>query len=103
MQFIITALDGTDSEAPARRAAVRDAHLAGVQRQKAAGKHLFAAALLDDEGRMIGSVMIVEYPSKEALAAEWLDNEPYVTASVWQKIDVQPCKVPAFFLEARGE
>jgi len=62
MQFLITAYDGKDNEALARRMNVREQHLDGVKRLKAEGKHLYGAAILDDSGKMIGSIMIVEYP-----------------------------------------
>jgi len=99
MHFIVTAHDGKDSEAPLRRQAVREEHLAGVKRLIKAGRHLFGAAILDDESRMIGSVLIVDYPSRDALVNEWLSSEPYVTGKVWESIDIQPCKVPGFFLD----
>ncbi|MDE5416048.1 YciI family protein [Alkalihalobacterium chitinilyticum] len=98
MQFIITAYDGTDEQALERRLGARDEHLQGVEERFKEGEHLYGAALLDDEGKMIGSVMVVDYPSKEALD-EWLKVEPYVIQNVWQKIDVQPCKVAPTFMK----
>jgi len=98
MHFIVTAYDGKDSEAPARRFAARERHLEGVRKCVAERKHLFGAAIVDDEGQMIGSVMAVDYPSKEILMREWLDHEPYVIENVWQEIDIQPCRIPDFFL-----
>jgi hypothetical protein len=44
--------------------------------------------------------MIVDYPSKEALMSEWLAQEPYVIGKVWTDIDIKPCKVPGFILDA---
>ena len=99
MHFIVTAYDGKDSEAASRRQAVRAQHLAGVKQLIKEGRHLFGAAILSDESRMIGSVMIVDYPSKEALMSEWLDSEPYITGDVWKEIDIRPCMVPGFFLD----
>ena len=99
MYFLVTAYDGKDSEAPARRAGARELHLAGVQKCVEERKHLFGAAITDDDGNMTGSVLVVDYPSKEALMGEWLDHEPYVLGNVWQEIDIQPCKIPDFFLE----
>jgi len=99
MHFLVTAYDGKDSEAPARRSNARERHLAGVKELIKEGRHLYAAAILDDDGRMAGSVLIVDYPSKEALMAEWLGREPYVTGNVWEEIDIRPCRVPDFFLD----
>ena len=98
MQFILTAFDGKDSEAAARRMSVREKHLLGVQKAKEEGKHLFGGAILDENGNMIGSVMIVDYPSKEILYSEWLSDEPYITGNVWQEIDVKPFRVPDLFM-----
>ncbi|OLO25685.1 hypothetical protein BTR23_24235 [Alkalihalophilus pseudofirmus] len=98
MQFIITAYDGTDEKALDRRLAAREDHLRGVEERFAKGEHLYGAAILDDEGKMIGSVMVVDYPSREEFD-EWLKVEPYVVKKVWQKIDIQPCKVAPTFME----
>jgi len=99
MKFLIIAYDGKDSEAGARRQKVRERHLAGVRELKKDRKHLYGGAILDDEGAMIGSMMVVDYPSKEILVSEWLDNEPYVTGNVWQEIEIKPFKLADIFLE----
>lgn len=96
MQFLVLGWDGADEEAPARRAAARQEHLALGDRMIGKGELLYAAAILDDENRMIGSNMICEFPDRAALD-DWLEREPYVTGKVWQKIEVRPCKIgPAF-------
>ena len=99
MQFLITAYDGKDSEAAARRNSARPKHLEVIEKFVKEGKHLYGAGLLDDSGNMIGSVMVVDFPSREALENEWLSIEPYVTGNVWQDIDIKPCKVPDVFLK----
>ena len=99
MQFLITAYDGNDSEAGMRRSKARERHLEGVRKAVKEGRHLYGAAILDENNSMIGSIMIVDYPSKEILANEWLNNEPYVTGGVWKEIDVKPCKVPDVFVD----
>ncbi len=98
MQFVITAYDGTDEHALQRRMDAREDHLKSVEKRFKEGNHLYGAALLDDNERMIGSMMVVNYPSREAVD-EWLKEEPYVTGSVWQKIDVKPCMVAGTFME----
>jgi uncharacterized protein YciI len=50
MQFLVTIYDGTDAEAPARRAATRPAHLAGLKDNVASGKLVFGGPIFD-EGR----------------------------------------------------
>jgi uncharacterized protein YciI len=96
---MIIAYDGKDSDAGTRRIAAREQHLEGVKRSIKEGRHLFAAAILEDDSRMIGSMMVVDYPSIDVLKNEWLNNEPYVTGNVWQEIEIKPCKVPEFFMD----
>ena len=98
MHFLIIAYDGTDSEAINRRYKVREQHLEEVRQRKKKGEHLYGAAILDENNKMIGSIMVVNYPSKEILVNEWLDHEPYVTGGVWKEIDIKPCRVPEVFL-----
>ncbi|CAN5342669.1 YciI family protein [soil metagenome] len=97
MQFIVTGLDGADEGALTRRTAVREAHLAGVVEMKKAGKILFGTAILDDNEKMIGSVMVVEFADRAELD-QWLKVEPYVCGDVWRKIEVAPCRVAPMFI-----
>lgn len=97
MHFIVTAWDHKDREALNRRMDSRDEHLALVVKMKEKGHDLFAAAMIDDDGAMIGSTMIVDFPSREELD-KWLETEPYVVNKVWEDINVQTCKVPDLFL-----
>jgi len=101
MQFIVIAYDGTDEKAPERRLAVREEHLQSVERRFEAGENLYGAAIQDDAGQMIGSMMVVDYPSREELD-NWLKVEPYVVGNVWQKIEVQPCRVAPLFMKLNG-
>jgi uncharacterized protein YciI len=95
-------MDGTDDRALDRRLAARGAHVARRDELIEAGSVLYGVALLDERDRMIGSVMIVDFPDRAAVDA-WLQTEPYVTGGVWQEIDVEPCRVgPSFVRPARG-
>ncbi|PLT35208.1 YciI family protein [Bacillus sp. V5-8f] len=98
MQYIVTAYDGTDEKAIDRRLKVREEHLEGVERRVKEGHHLYGGAILDDEGKMIGSMMVVDFPSREELD-NWLKVEPYVMGNVWQKIDIQPFRVAPIFMK----
>lgn len=91
-QFLVTAFDGTDSEASARRMAVRQAHLEGVRPMVESGQMVVGGAILDEAGTMIGSATIVDFPDRAALDA-WLARDPYVTGGVWQRIEVRPFRV----------
>ncbi len=88
-QFVLIAYDGTDPDALSRRMAARPAHLENVRRLKAKGQFTEGGAILNEAGQMIGSVMIVAFPSRAALDA-WLAGDPYVTGKVWERIQVQP-------------
>jgi uncharacterized protein YciI len=99
MQFLITAYDGKDGEALSRRMSVREEHMVGVKQLIKDGKLLFAAAILNGDGDMIGSSLIIDFPSKEAIYTDWLNDEIYVTGNVWQDIEIKPCKVPDIILD----
>lgn len=96
MQFIIIAQDGDDDQAMTRRLAARDSHIAYSDAAVKTGEQIMAAAMLNGDDQMIGSVMIVEFESIEKVN-EWLDTEAYITGDVWQNIQIIPCKVgPSF-------
>lgn len=97
MQFVVTAWDGTDAMALERRMAARPAHLELGRRLQAEGRRLFAAALLDEQERMVGSVIVAEVPDRAALDA-WLAEEPYITGKVWERVEVRACRVSPNFL-----
>ena len=92
MQFVVMARDGTDPDAVARRQEVRPHHLDGIQPLVEAGNILMGGAILDDDGNMRGSVLLVDFPSRVELDA-WLDDDPYVRGGVWQQIEVVPFRV----------
>lgn len=96
MQYLIIAKDGTDDQALERRMAARPDHVNYGAEAVKRGEQIIAAALLDGEKNMRGSVMIVDFDNEEKLKA-WLDNEAYVKGDVWKDIDIIPCQVaPAF-------
>ena len=75
---------------PEKRMSVRPRHLEGM---KKLGKEIICAGgLLDDKGRMKGSALVIEFEDRAALE-EYLNNEPYVTEGVWQKIEVEVMNV----------
>jgi uncharacterized protein YciI len=98
MQFMVTGLDGSDEHALNRRLAAREAHIARSDQLVQTGNMLYGVALLDEHDRMIGSVMIVDFPYRAGVDA-WLQSEPYVTGAVWQTIDVKPCRVGPSFID----
>jgi uncharacterized protein YciI len=97
MQFLVTAYDGKDGGALERRLAVREEHLKATAQMKAEGKTLFAGALLDENEKMIGSALIVNFPSREELD-KWLEVEPYMVNNVWKQLDIKPFKAASIFI-----
>ncbi len=89
MQFILTGYDGTDEGALERRMAVRGEHLEKIEILKQTGEFIFGGAILDEDGKMIGSVIVYEFPDRRALEKQ-LEDEPYFTKGVWKKIEIHP-------------
>jgi uncharacterized protein len=100
MQFLLTGRDGNDTDALNRRMAVRPAHLAGAAKLREKGVLFLGAAIVDDQGKMIGSIMILNMADRQEVV-EYLKEEPYVTGNVWQHIEIQSISVaPHYFPEA---
>ena len=91
MQFIITAYDGTDAEAPERRMNVRPLHLENMSKVKERGSVICAGGIIR-EGKPVGSVLVLEFESREMLD-DYLASEPYVIQKVWQDIRVENMNV----------
>lgn len=91
-QWVVHAWDGDDDEALARRLEVRPNHLDGVRHLKAKGQFVLGGAMLDDEGNMIGSTMIVQFETEEE-KQDWLDREPYIQDGVWSRYEIYPFRV----------
>ncbi|TAL80173.1 MAG: hypothetical protein EPN88_01490 [Bacteroidetes bacterium] len=89
MQFLLIAYDGTDPEAPERRLKVRGEHLEKIAGLKKSSEFIFGGAILDESGKMIGSMIVYDFPDRPSLNAR-LKEEPYITGGVWKKIEIQP-------------
>ena len=88
MQFLIKAYDGPNMLE--KRMEVRPRHLEGMSRLN---EHIICAGgLLDEEGKMKGSALIMNFDSRAELDT-YLAAEPYVIEKVWQKIEVEPMNV----------
>ena len=87
-QFVIKAYDGEGMLD--KRMEVRPRHLEGMAKL---GKHVVCAGgLLDDAGKMKGSLMVMEFETREELD-DYIAHEPYVVEHVWQTIEVEPLNV----------
>lgn len=83
MTFIVRALDKPDGLAI--RKANREDHLAFLE---AAGDRLkLAGPLLSDQGEMIGSLLIVDFETAQAVRA-WLKDDPYGKAGLFREVSV---------------
>ena len=91
-QYLITAYDFTDANALERRLAARPFHFDKARELKAQNRFIKGGAILNDEGKMIGSVMLMQFENEEALE-NWKQNEPYIIQRVWEKIDIRPFMV----------
>ena len=88
MQFVITAHDGKN--VLEQRMAVRPEHLANMARL---GSHvLCAGGILDGDGKPAGSVLVVDFDSRDRLE-EYLASEPYIREKVWQDVTAEPMNV----------
>ena len=92
MQFLIIGKDGNDEKAKERRAVARQAHIKLGDELAASGNMWYGAALWNDNKEMIGSMLLMDFPSEKELQ-EWLDKEPYVIGEVWESVEVLKCNV----------
>ncbi len=90
--FQVLAWDGSDAEAPARRQAAREAHLERARAGKASGQIIAGGPILNAEGGMIGSTMMVAMEDRAALD-KWIADDPYTAGNVWQRFDIWPIRV----------
>jgi uncharacterized protein YciI len=92
MQFILIAYDGSDSGAEKRRADARPGHLEKIRDLKRDKHFISGGAILDEKGKMIGSMILYEFPDRAALD-ERLKDEPYISMGVWKKIEIFPFRL----------
>ena len=93
MWYAIEGHDGPD--VLSKRLAARTEHLARLTALRDEGRLLLAgpcpAIDADDPGPagFSGSIVIAEFPSLDA-ARGWADADPYVSAGVYDRVDVRP-------------
>jgi len=96
MKFMLVGRDGADAQALDRRMAARQAHIEMCDKMKAQGTLSYAAAILDDSEKMIGSILICDFPTRQDLDNH-LKEEPYVKGDVWRDIEIKTIKPGAAF------
>lgn len=89
MQFTIIARDDTAAGTLDKRLAARDKHMERIHAMKSEGTIIDGGALIDDDGKMIGSVVLCEFPDRAELDA-YIQSETYFTQGVWKDISVLP-------------
>jgi uncharacterized protein YciI len=99
VQFLVLARDAQDSYE--QRLALRDRHVAQARDLQQAGNLVYAAALLNDQARMNGSMMVFEFETRAGLDRQ-LERDPYMLGRVWQDIEVFQCKVGPMFMPVPG-
>lgn len=93
MLYAITGYDKPDSLSD--RLAARPAHVARLEQLKQEGRLLlagpFPAVDAADPGPagFTGSLMVVEFPCLED-AERWANEDPYLTAGVFVRVEVRP-------------
>jgi uncharacterized protein len=103
MQFIVLGYDGTDDKALDRRLAAREAHLKLAKEMTDDGQWLYAVGILDNNGKMIGSMIVCDFPSRHHLEDQWLKREPYVIGKVWERFEVNRAQVAPLFAHERKQ
>ena len=87
--FVVHAIDKAET-GPAIRAENRPAHLEWARTM--GDKLRVGGPLLSEDGKqMIGSLLIIEHDSLDALNAH-LQTDPYVTGGLFERVDVRPFK-----------
>lgn len=91
-QYLVLGRDGKDELALERRMGQRPQHFETARKLKSQQNFIVGGAMLDDNDKMIGSAMIVQFESPDELN-KWLDNEPYINGKVWDSYEVIPFRV----------
>ena len=90
--FYLVAYDWTDPDAPARRQAVRPAHVERLKVAAETGAIVAGGQILDDADKVIGSVCLADFPDRAALE-RWVAEDPYTTHKVWQRVEIKPLRM----------
>lgn len=88
MHYHLIAHDFPGAEAAQRRAELRTQHMQNLRRLRADGRLVEGGAIVDEEGRMCGSILLFEFEKEEELK-EYLDGEVF-NQGVWSEVAVTP-------------
>lgn len=87
MHYAVIARDHKTPGTLEKRLAARSEHMDGLRAMKADGRVVDGGALLDSDGKMVGSVMLLNFADRAALDA-YLAQEPYQRDAVWDEVEV---------------
>lgn len=85
MLFMIRGHDA--DRGPVIRQQEKDSHLRWVEQRLGAIR--LAGPLLDDSGRMVGSLFLIEAEDR-AEAERLIGEDPYYRAGLWREIEIEP-------------
>ena len=91
-QFLILADDYKDPDALSRRLSVRETHLQRMREERAKGNFIIGGAKLNEHGNMHGSMLVIQLENEDAVK-NWVEEDPYVTGKVWEKIEILPFRI----------
>jgi uncharacterized protein YciI len=83
--FMVYALDKPNKETA--RLTARDAHRARLRERDYPIRLLIGGLLLDDDGGMVGTMLVVEAESMD-LVRRFVDQDPYVCADVYASVAI---------------
>jgi uncharacterized protein YciI len=95
---MVLAWDVAGQEGTSRRDGARAAHTTSIRALWDQGHVILGAGILDDEGVVRGSLVVVDYDDRSGVDS-YLGSEPFVQADVWERIEVHPLRVPDFYLD----
>ena len=87
--YLVIAKDARDREARERRQQARPEHLAALEPLVEAGTVRLAGAMLDDDDKPVGSLLLVEADDVESVR-ELLRNDAYTRNRVWTSFEIHP-------------
>jgi uncharacterized protein YciI len=97
---MVLAFDLPGDDGPARRDDLRPAHAASIRDLWEEGRVVLGAGVLDEAGVVRGSLLVVDYPSREEVDG-YLASEPFATGGLWDRVEVHPLRLPDFYLRPR--
>lgn len=87
-QFTITAFDHTHTDTLDKRLAHREQHLTALRLAVKQGTVFSGGALLDDDGKMVGSSLHTQFLTKNDAEA-WVKNDIFFQEDVWNPANIR--------------